>query len=194
MAINIKNGIDTYYGKDKINIGDMLLELVEFGTIATPTETLEISENGTFDVTNYAKAIINVNAGSGSESHLIKRGEIVLPTSGYYIRINHEGGKVPLFFLAKVPSDTTPAVNNVSKLLFIKDTLTYRITSTTVALDMAIRQTDPTMTIITDEEAQSQSLSKMEHGLYVSDNWVVVNSDTTLFYGVKMDWVAVYEV
>lgn len=60
-AIRSKNGTSTTYRP-----GDMAAAIQAIPTGITPTGTLNISENGTYDVTQYASASVNISAETGT--------------------------------------------------------------------------------------------------------------------------------
>lgn len=64
MSIRATVDGQNYDGIAKINAGGKAITLTEQGTIATPTQTKNIDANGTFDVTNFAQAIVNVPSSS----------------------------------------------------------------------------------------------------------------------------------
>lgn len=70
MSIRATVDGQNYNGITKINAGGKSITLSEQGTIATPTATKDITANGTYDVTNFAQAIVNVATGGASESVL----------------------------------------------------------------------------------------------------------------------------
>lgn len=66
MSIRATVDGQNYNGITKINAGGKAITLTEQGTITTPTQTKNIDSNGTYDVTNFAQAIVNVPTGGGS--------------------------------------------------------------------------------------------------------------------------------
>lgn len=83
-----------------MNIVDVLFSkpfIGEGGT--TPTGQISISENGTYDVTNYASALVNVAGGGGGGGNIVM-GTFTTKASGYEtISIPYSGAGYPIAFL-----------------------------------------------------------------------------------------------
>lgn len=72
-----------------------LVSLIDGGGI-TPTGTIQIAENGTVDVTNYASAEVNVSGGGSGIGEYTKHQRVVVtPSDVTYLSINHTLGVVP---------------------------------------------------------------------------------------------------
>ncbi len=94
-AIRQKNGSNTSY-----SISDMaqaILDIPRGGF--TPTGKIEITENGTFDVTQFASALVNVEGGGGGGSYVSKCdvGELTTEKTSATITIEHKLGIAPDF-------------------------------------------------------------------------------------------------
>lgn len=72
MAINATMDGTTYNGVSAVTATDgsttKTITLSESGVIDTPTATKTIDQNGTYDVLNFASAIVNIQSGGGSSS------------------------------------------------------------------------------------------------------------------------------
>lgn len=64
-AIREKNGTENTYNVSEM--GDAVRAITTGGGGITPSGEITIKDNGRFDVTNYASAVVNVSTGSGGE-------------------------------------------------------------------------------------------------------------------------------
>ena len=69
---------------EPIKANDFASEILSIPTGIEPSGTIEISENGVYDVTEYASANVNVSGGSGEENANIYKLEQVQNETGNY--------------------------------------------------------------------------------------------------------------
>lgn len=94
-AIRQKNGSNTLY-----RISDMAQAILDIPSGGfTPTGEIEITENGTFDVAQFASALVNVEGGGGGGSYVSKCdvGELTTEKTSATITIEHKLGVTPDF-------------------------------------------------------------------------------------------------
>lgn len=80
---------------DLIPVSDLASEIASIPSGITPTGQIEITENGTFDVTSFASALVAVEGGGGDLPEWIEVGEFTPQQNLATYTISHNKGREP---------------------------------------------------------------------------------------------------
>ena len=164
-----------YAGIDKINVGGKTINLET--DVSAPSGSIGITENGTYDVSAYAEAVVNVQGECASGGAVLEEFEVTLDTTlgdygGIKIPVSSTGKHI---YIIKTVTSTGPRPPKLMTVLHNADNAAYScafITYANLCNSIAasnISITDGVMTILGTTLAMFNDAGQSYIGYHYAD-------------------------